>query len=523
MKMRNFLLVHIILFVIVMIFSDRLWPFFLLTIAQLLYIPIILRLIITRNDWFSRTYYLFAIPAYFSIAMLQIFPSTWDMLFAAVYLFFTCVIALYGFSRFLNRGFINFEEFSIDIGLIYLAMGGAWFFAYTIGFDTGFSPLITWLTAIHFHYSAFILPIFIGFLGRINQTRFYKRVASILIISPMIVAIGITFSRWIELLSVILYIIGLFGLILMTWRTVFQATLQKWLIRISFTALGLTILFSLLYALSNGFGLLTVSIHFMLLFHGILNCIVFAMVGICGWMIAVPPAKFLPPCFPASQIKGKFMPTDSAIKRGLVDDMNVFQPFINRQMLSPMIIDFYENTNDYRLFATVKWQTWFYLFVFVYKFMSRKMEQINLPISQKEVEMTGAIHPISSEQDGRQNVRAWVRKIKDETAFVALYAIHEKSARTYMNIALPLPFSSMYGILALQQKDDALQLTSQQLDDSMTDAGIYLAFCQKIFKLPIEENFIVCEEEGILFAKHQMWIFSLPFLTIHYRIIQMEV
>lgn len=175
--------------------------------------------------------------------MLQIFPSTWDMLFAAVYLFFTCVIALYGFSRFLNRGFINFEEFSIDIGLIYLAMGGAWFFAYTIGFDTGFSPLITWLTAIHFHYSAFILPIFIGFLGRINQTRFYKRVASILIISPMIVAIGITFSRWIELLSVILYIIGLFGLILMTWRTVFQATLQKWLIRISFTALGLTILF----------------------------------------------------------------------------------------------------------------------------------------------------------------------------------------------------------------------------------------------------------------------------------------
>lgn len=518
MKMRNFLLVHIILFASVMIFSDEPWPFFLLTIAQLLYIPVILRLIVERNDWFSKKYYLFAIPAYFSVAVLQIFPSKWDLLFAAIYLLFTFIIAFYGFSRFLNRGFTNFEEFSIDSGLVYLAMGGAWFFAYIIGFDTGFSPLITWLTAIHFHYSAFILPIFIGFLGRMNQTRFYKRMASILIISPMIVAIGITFSRWIELFSVILYIIGLFGLILMTWRTIFQSTIQKWLIRISFTALGLTILFSLLYALSNGFGLLTVSIHFMLLFHGVLNCIVFAMIGLFGWMIAVPPPKFQPPCFPASQIKGKFMPNDSASKRGLVDDMGVFEPFVNRQTLSPMVIDFYENTTDYRLFATVKWQTWFHPFAFVYKLLSRKMEQINLPMTQKQVEMTGAIHPVSSEQDGRERVRVWVRKIQEETAFIALYAIHENQERTYMNIALPLPFSSMYGILALHQTDNTLQLTSRQLDNSMADAGIYLTVGQRILKLPIEENFMVHEEDGILIAKHQMWIFSLPFLTIRYRI-----
>ena len=50
----------------------------------------------------------------------------------------------------------------------------------------------------------------------------------------------------------------------------------------------------------------------------------------------------------------------------------------------------------------------------------------------------------------RDNVRVWMRKIGDDTAFVALYSTHEKNGRSYMNIALPLPFSSMIGILELK-------------------------------------------------------------------------
>ena len=60
-------------------------------------------------------------------------------------------------KRFLQRGFTNTAEVMIDIGLLYMAMGGAWFFAHINGIATGFSPIITWLTAIHFHYSAFLL------------------------------------------------------------------------------------------------------------------------------------------------------------------------------------------------------------------------------------------------------------------------------------------------------------------------------------------------------------------------------
>lgn len=69
-----------------------------------------------------------------------------------------------------------------------------------------------------------------------------------------------------------------------------------------------------------------------------------------------------------------------------------------------------------------------------------------MPLTKKKVEMTGATH--------------------------------ENKGRAYMNIALPLPFSSMYGILVLHQKGHSLQLTSQKLVDETSDAGIYLAIHQ---------------------------------------------
>ncbi|WP_249336657.1 YndJ family protein [Sporosarcina sp. Marseille-Q4063] len=518
MKMRNFALIHSLLVIILMIVGTTQWPFLLLTVAQLVYVPIALRLVMVPGDWLSRYYYFFAIPAYVSVVLLQITVSNWDGLLAGVYLIFTVTIAFYGLSRFFTRGFTNIEEFAIDCGLMYLALGGGWYFAYIAGIDTGFTPLITWLTGIHFHYSAFLLPIFVGFLGRLYKTTFYKVICAVIIASPMVVAIGITFSRWIELLSVILYMVGLYGLLYLTWKTPFVSRIQKWFIRISFAALGLTIIFSLFYALGNGFGIISVSIDFMLRFHGLLNCVLFAMIGLIGWALSVPKTTFSPPIFPVSQIRGKFLYDGySDDISGLVDDMKVFE--MDSNTLSPKIVDFYENTVDYRLFASVKWHDWFMPFAIVYKLISRKMEQINLPLHRREVEMTGMIHSVDGKLDGRERVRAWIRNVNHETAFVALYSIHENEGRTYMNIALPLPFSAMIGALDLIQHGSDLQLTSKKLNSPTSDAGIYLAIKKRLLKLPIEEDFFVREtEDGSLIANHKMWIFSIPFLTINYSI-----
>ena len=530
MTFRKFLSsIHIILFLIIAVFSVTPWPYIMLTSAQLLFIPIALRLVMHNRDWFSKRYFSFAVPAYTAVAILQLTADTpWDGLLAAIYLGFTILVASYGFTRFFQRGFSHLEEFSIDMGLMYLAMGGAWFFAYEANIPTGFSPLITWLTGIHFHYSAFLLPIFVGFLGRLNQSSLYKLVVSVILLSPMIVAIGITFSRWLELVSVIIYIIGIYGLILLSFQTHFSTPLQKWFVRTSFAALGVTIGFSFLYALGNVWGLFTVTIDFMLRFHGLLNCVVFALCGIIGWSLIPPSSQMRKLTFPVSKIRGKHVigekfledKVDVQLKYdGLIDSMAKYQV----GMVSPAIIDFYENTSKYRLFAKVKWAGWFKPFAFVYRFGSLYVGQINLPLSKKRIEMTGNIIPIQDGLDGRSGTRAWVRKVNGEVAFVALYAEHSTKSKTYMNIALPLPQSSMIGILELDQMNDGLRLTSKKLSGPDSDAGIYLAWGSYLLKLPLEEVFHVNDVgNGKLKAKHKMWIFSIPFLTIDYEIIRRD-
>lgn len=356
-----------------------------------------------------------------------------------------------------------------------------------------------------------------------HKPRSYSIFTALLLAAPMVVAIGITFSRWIELISVLLYIFGLAGMIMIAWRANFPRRMQKWLVIISFSSLGVTIVFSLLYVLGNGFGLTSVTIDFMLRFHGVLNCLVFALFGITGWALAVPSSIYQEPKFPVSRIRGKQQVDNLGVTgnhTGLVDDMKMYG--VGDTSLG--IVDFYENTNDHRLFATVRWRSWFKPFAFVYSFISRKTEQINLPLHRNESEMTGDIISVVDDLDGRVEVRAWIRKVGDSYAFIALYSHHQSvDGVPFMNIALPLPFSTMTGILELNAKGRDLQLTSRKSTAS-SDAGIYLAsrFGQ-YFRLPLEENFVVHEEaDGQLHAKHEMWIFSIPFLRIDYTIIKKE-
>ncbi|MFS0691042.1 YndJ family protein [Sporosarcina sp. 179-K 8C2 HS] len=517
--MRKFVLIHFLLFMIIAVFSKDPWPYLLLTIAQIVYVPIALRFVLKRGEWFSKLYYYISIPAYVSVAIIQLFSPDWSAIPAIIYLAFTVFIALYGLSRFLRRGFTSIEEFSIDLGMMYIALGGGWYFAYVADIDTGFTPLLTWLTGIHFHYSAFLLPVFIGLLGRLHKPRSYSFSTILLLAAPMVVAIGITFSRWIELFSVLLYIVGLAGMIAIAWRAIFANRVQKWLIVISFTSLGLTILFSLLYVLGNGFGLTSITIDFMLRFHGVLNCVVFALCGVAGWLLSVPASNYKEPTFPISRLKGKQRVEQLGAPgqhRGFVDDMKRF----GISKVSPRIVDFYENTIDYRLFSTVHWRKWFKPFAYLYSLISRKTEQINLPLHQNEVEMTGDVITVEPGLDGRPDARAWIRKVDDSFAFIALYSYHQSvTGKEYMNIALPLPFSTMTGVLELIEQGNDLQLTSKKTNPE-SDAGIYLTTrFGTYFKLPLEENFIVREEsDGSMTAKHEMWIFSIPFLSIHYRI-----
>ncbi|WP_170158528.1 YndJ family protein [Aquisalibacillus elongatus] len=510
--LHNIGLINVVVLAIIAVLTPHPWYFLILAAAQLIFVPIVLSSIIQtkRIIWFAFT-------AYLAVVFIHLTPDMmWHGILAAIYLLYTLAIALAGFKRFLNRGFTHLEEFLIDLGMIFLSVGGVWFFAYEAGIQTGFSPIITFLTAVHFHYAGFLLPILTGFLGRLGKSSLYMWTAPAVIVAPVLVALGITFSTTLEFVSVLVYIFAIYGLLLVSFKTNFQSSVQKWMFRMVYLSLGVSILFSLLYAYGNWSGNYTITIDFMIKFHGVTNAVLFAGAGTVLASMFIPDTQYRKPKFPISELRGglrvgeNFLSDKTAVDsrvNGLVDDMSIYH--LN---LAPTIRDFYENTSHYRLWANVHWSAWFKPLAALYKLMSRQIQQINLPLSSQKVEMTGEIVELKPNLDSRERVRAWFRKIKQEPTFIALYSEHETEEGAFMNIALPLPGSTMTGILNLKEDQGHLILSSEQV-------GIYLVFRDYVMKLPLDERFTVWETTpGELQAEHRMWILGMPFLQIRYEI-----
>ena len=499
-------IVGVVCMLVLMLFHEHTSMYYYLTIAQLIYVPVVVCQIVKLARWQTVAIVLgqFAVTSLFFVT-----NEVYMWFGASIYFITTLSIGWSGLQRFLHRGFTNTAEVMIDLGLLYIVMGGGWFFAHVSGISTGFSPIITWLTAIHFHYSACMLCITVGLLGRIWRSRYFTFCAAIIAAGPMLVAIGITFSRVIEIVSVSLYVVAIFSLTIYTFRIRLKIATSV-LVRFAFCTLCFTIIWSFLYAYSNLTGTVLVDIPDMLKFHGILNCLLFGGAITIAWSLSVPESMQQSYSFPLSKMRGKV----SGILEGhhaLVDEMD---EFINTQLVPSRIYDFYENTINYSLTASVKWGVWFKPFAFLYQFISRKIGQLNLPFSSKPFVMDGTITKVNAAMDGRHNPRVWQRFANGQTIFSAIYAIHKDDERAYMNIALPLPKSVMHGILVLKVKGQRLYLTS----DENGDAGTYFSLGSYTFKLPLHEYFTIWEEKDNLRATHCMTLFGIEFLNIDYWI-----
>src|SRR5215217_6546531 len=95
---------------------------------------------------------------------------------ASAWLVLNVLIALLGLVRLAGRGFNRIEELSIDAGLLYLPVAGAWLVIYRLGVQPfGYGEMIILLTAVHFHFAGFATPIIAGMSGRALARRDYPR------------------------------------------------------------------------------------------------------------------------------------------------------------------------------------------------------------------------------------------------------------------------------------------------------------------------------------------------------------
>lgn len=498
-------------------------------------------------------------------------PEWLSSIFALVWLLYTVIIALYGASRLFARGWAFSEETAIDIGLMYLALGGVWFLIYELGYNIlEFGSTIILLTAIHFHYSAFVVPIFVGLLGRLlpsaeKKQRGYKWIVWGAVISPMGVALGITFSRTLELIFVVLFVLTL-------WRyawlifTIKGEKHQRWaigLLRLSSLTLIVTMLLSIVYAWGRWRDMTIITIPDMVMVHGAGNAFGFVLLGVIGWLGLQSASPYASGSIPFSKIRAKgrvgkgFLERGGYVEhggkpyRGLVDQLQDYrrEDFDPRE-LHPLIRDFYENTLDFELVSTTRWAKGFSLISKIYSYLSKKAGQLYLlPSSAPPLVVDHELLDIKDSLDGRQNVRAWVRTVRgtQDTVFVALYSQHynPELKETFMNISLPLPYAQMTGILRLESTQDGqgkqdvqetqekpgsegrgergwrgLEISSLPRETYRGDEGIYLMTKWFIWRLPLHEHFMVnaSEDSRELIAIHRMWFLGLPLLTIRYEI-----
>ncbi|MBD5075376.1 hypothetical protein GUF45_27900, partial [Xanthomonas citri pv. citri] len=99
------------------------------------------------------------------------------------------------------------------------------------------------------------------------------------------------------------------------------------------------------------------------------------------------------------------------------------------------------------------------------------------------------------------------------------YSVYRSNGEGYMNISLPLPFSSMTGILKPYHHQEKLVLTSRRRKSRAGDEGIYLQTRAGTCPLPLSETFLIeAVHDNKLTAVHHMWLFGIKFLTVHYSI-----
>ncbi|MCA0972568.1 YndJ family protein [Halobacillus litoralis] len=488
----------------------------------------------------------FAVAGAISVTLTPGKEAGW---WAIVWFIYTLLLALGGLLRVLGRGLRPLEETVIDIGLIYIAIGGGWLVISQAGWSPylPYSQTIVQLTAIHFHYAAFVLPLAVGFFGRFraeaNRVRktYMNRPYAILVAGvlagPFLVAIGLDFGPPVEVFTVGFYVLILVWL--SVWWFWISVELPSWAssaVRLASFLLVGTMGLSFTYSLGLMSEAFSVSIRQMVSYHGLINAFAFSLLVTWAFRRTASPQRHSYTTFPISKIRSKgYVGSEAVYKQGWSASYQMEKGLIptwatyrserfDPSSIHPEVRRFYLETDQYDMKADVKWQKGFRKLSRVSHRITSRMGQINLPTSTS-MNMTGEIVPVSDQLDGRPQVRAWVRKNEatEEPVFTALYSYHKQSGETYMNIALPLPIGTMTGVLK-PEKDggDGLILTSHLRPDSRGDEGVYLTFGNWTVRTPIREWFHVQVQGDRLVAVHNMSLWSIPFLTISYQLMKKE-
>lgn len=265
-------------------------------LAVFVIVPLGVALISPEQDWIALRYASWfqpgaALLCFTSFVLPQGFIAG---ILASFWLATISLIALAGLLRILLSAPRLSLELSVNFGMLYLPIGGAWLVASRLGIQPlGFGDTMVLLTAVHFHFAGFAAPVLAGLAGRTvlagtKQARAIGVAGGGIVLGTPLVAAGITFSPTLALTGALIVTIGL-GLlaalvIAMVVPKLHSRVAQVLLWIASISSLGAMVL-ACLYAYSIVTHTLIIDIPHMAMTHGLLNSFGFALCGLLAWTV----------------------------------------------------------------------------------------------------------------------------------------------------------------------------------------------------------------------------------------------
>ncbi len=207
------------------------------------------------------------------------------------WLVFTVVVALAGAGRLLSRQTLNDPGIGADAGLIFLVVGGAWLTISRAGLNPlGFSDAIVQLTAVHFHYAGFALPIVAAVAA--SRLGLSAAVPVAVIIGVPLTAIGITAGGALEwVAATFMALAGIAtAIVLLRLSTDTLGTPRALIAAAGFALIG-GMAMALGWACSMRFTFNFPGLASMAAIHGSLNALGFGLLGLIGLNLVAPASN----------------------------------------------------------------------------------------------------------------------------------------------------------------------------------------------------------------------------------------
>ncbi|MGP4069672.1 YndJ family protein [Halobacillus sp. B29] len=436
---------------------------------------------------------------------------------AAVWFFYTLLIAFGGFMRLLSRGLGPVEETVIDVGLIYIAIGGGWLVCSSAGW-TGifpYSETILQLNVVHYHYAAFVVPLVTGFFGRYRAEC--NRIRKNFMVTPYLwLAVGVMAGSFItgpglslgapftSIAAGVYFLVLVWLCLWWFWLSVyFKLWIGMALRAASLLLLG-TMLLALFTSLSIWLEVYWLQLNTIAGYHGLWIASVFSILSALAWRGVHAPQRHAYTVFPISHIRagrGSINPTidykpwaaSHEYVTGLVHDWSPFNsPHFHSEHMDSLVKRWFLHTDNFHVQASIQWARGF-------RSIADRISQWGLPPSGS-VALQGEAISISDYKDGRNLVRAWITRNKQtkEPLNTALYSFHEHAGETYFNIGFPVP----HGVLTVIGRVETdgtggVMLETMRREDGRGDEGIYFTLGEWTMRLPVRGMFHVKKAETV--------------------------